>query len=246
MSRLARGLTLLSLLWLAGCAGTQDSAPVRDVSLSKASPAPPGHYRIQRGDTLYKIAFEHGLDYRALAIWNTLSNPDYIRHGDLLRLTPPRPDVVAAPVARKPTAISRSLKSEPITADVHNIPASTGPWFWPSQGELLVGFGVGLSKGIDIGGARGTLILAAASGKVVYVGSGLRGYGRLIIIRHDEALLSAYAHNDSILVSEGRNVMGGQAIARMGDSDSDRVKLHFEIREYGKPVNPLNYLPKQR
>jgi lipoprotein NlpD len=245
LSRCARGLIMLSLFWLAGCAATPESAPVREVSIASAPPTPPGQYRIQRGDTLYKIAFEHGLDYRSLAVWNNLSNPDYIRRGDLLRLTPPRPDVVAAPVARKPIAVSRSLKSEPVATDVHNIPPLTGPWFWPSQGELLVRFGVGLSKGIDIGGERGALIRAAASGKVVYVGSGLRGYGRLIIIRHDEALLSAYAHNDSILVSEGLNVMGGQVIARMGDSDAERIKLHFEIREYGKPVDPLNYLPKQ-
>ncbi len=245
MSRFALGLVLLSLFWLAGCANTPESAPVRDASISRAPPTPPGQYRIQRGDTLYKIAFEHGLDYRALANWNKLSNPDYIRHGDLLRVTPPRPVVVAAPVARKPVAQSSSLKSASVATDIQSIAAPTSPWIWPSRGDLLTRFGVGLSKGIDIGGERGSLIVAAAAGKVVYVGSGLRGYGRLIIIRHDEALLSAYAHNDSILVSEGLNVMGGQAIAKMGDSDADRVKLHFEIREYGKPVDPLNYLPKQ-
>lgn len=117
-------------------------------------------------------------------------------------------------------------------------------WIWPSRGTLLTRFGEGISKGIDIGGPRGHAVQAAASGRVVYAGSGLRGYGKLIIIRHGKTLLSAYAHNARLLVVEGQTVARGQAIAEMGDSDSDRVKLHFEIREYGKPVDPLNYLPK--
>lgn len=246
-----KGLLLLCLLLasllIAGCASTRSSAPVRESSygIKPLPPAPAGHYRIQSGDTLFKIAFEYGLDYRDLAAWNDLPNPAHIRSGDLLRLSPPKSVVTTTAIPTKPTAVSRDIKtnaaltSEPIDESVPET------WSWPSRGALLAHFGDGLSKGIDIGGLRGLAVKAAAAGKVVYAGSGLRGYGKLIIIRHGKTLLSAYAHNASILVTEGQYVARGQPIAEMGDTDADRVKLHFEIREYGKPVDPLNYLPKQ-
>ena len=239
-------LLLLAALWLAGCASTQTPAPVYEQGYANRPflPAPAGMYRIQRGDTLYKIAFEQGLDYRDLAAWNDLQDPALIRSGELLRLTPPRVRVVTTPLASKPGVTVRAIKPEVATPLPPPDDAPPEVWAWPGQGPLLARFGERLNKGIDIGGTRGLAVQAAASGKVVYAGSSLRGYGKLIIIRHGKTMLSAYAHNARILVAEGQNVVRGQSIAEMGDTDADRVKLHFEIREFGKPVDPLNYLPK--
>lgn len=248
MNRLLLGLAFGAL---AGCGATQAPVPVREAKHRVAKPAmvkpswpvPAGHYRVQAGDTLYKIAFEHGLDYRDLALWNRLDDPGLIRVDQVLRVTQPRPTVTTAALPAEPTVSSRPIAAA--TVSVPDLP--DGPpdiWVWPSRGPLLARFGEGISKGIDIGGARGQTVQAAAAGKVVYAGSGLRGYGKLIIIRHGRTLLSAYAHNARILVAEGQTVARGQAIAEMGDTDSDRVKLHFEIRELGKPVDPVNYLPK--
>jgi len=251
---------------LAGCGSTRSPAPVREARPQPAKaattktviPVPAGHYRVQAGDTLYKIAFEQGLDYRDLALWNKLSDPDRIRADDVLRLSPPAPAksaVTLAALPAEPTVSMRPLPAEPtqpnrgVQPETARAPAdiAEGPpdaWTWPSRGALLARSGDGLNKGIDFAGARGQVVLAAASGRVVYAGSGLRGYGKLIIIRHGKTLLSAYAHNARILVVEGQAVARGQAVAEMGDSDTDRVKLHFEIREHGKPVDPLDYLPK--
>jgi len=258
---------------MTGCASTQTAAPVRESSYPPKlfPPAPAGHYRIQQGDTLYKIAFENGLDYRDLAAWNKLSDASYIRSGDVLSLRPPKAavasKVVTRPLPNKSVIAASAIpppgnkaenrvdKQVDQKVDIVKTTVPIAPeldaditpdfWVWPSQGTLLSRYGDGRNKGIDIGGARGSSILATAAGKVVYAGSGLRGYGKLIIIRHGKALLSAYAHAARILVVEGQNVASGQPIAEMGDTDTDRVKLHFEIREYGKPVDPLNYLPKQ-
>lgn len=248
---MTRLLICLAVAWLAGCGATRTSAPVREAkthvakspSAKTLAPAPAGHYRVQAGDTLYKVAFEHGLDYRDLARWNKLADPDRIRAEDVLRVTPPKVPVTTAALPAEPTVSSRVIAAEPVSIpDPPENPPDV--WIWPSRGALLARFGEGISKGIDIGGPRGQAVQAAASGRVVYSGSGLRGYGKLIIIRHGKTLLSAYAHNARLLVAEGQTVARGQAIAEMGDSDTDRVKLHFEIREYGKPVDPLNYLPK--
>lgn len=246
MSRSAVLLFLLALV-LVGCANTRSAAPVRESSIAKKTlpPVPAGSYRIQSGDTLYKIAFEYGLDYRDLAAWNDLPDPAHIRSGDLLRVQPPRPAVTTTALANKPAVASRSLKPEAVSPVDALDEAAPESWTWPSRGALLARFGDGLNKGIDIGGVPGHAVQAAASGRVVYAGSSLRGYGKLIIIRHSKTLLSAYAHNARILVAEGQVVARGQPVAEMGDTDTDRVKLHFEIREYGKPVDPLNYLPKQ-
>lgn len=243
------------LLWLvvatlAGCASSRSPAPVREVgarakpaAAKAAAPVPAGHYRVQAGDTLYKIAFEHGVDYRSLAAWNNLPDPGRIRVDDLLRVTPPKAAVSTTALPAEPTVAMRPLPAA-TTLPPDPVDAPPDAWAWPSKGGLLARFGDGNGKGIDIAGARGQVVQAAASGRVVYAGSGLRGYGKLIIIRHGKTLLSAYAYNASILVAEGQQVARGQAIAEMGDSDADRVKLHFEIREYGKPVDPLDYLPK--
>jgi lipoprotein NlpD len=237
------GLLLLQLL-LVGCASQPFRAPVRESSHTPKTlmPAPAGYYRIQSGDTLFKIAFEYGLDYRDLAAWNDLLDPAQIQSGSMLRLTAPKSVVTTSALPAKSTIASRVIKSDPPSPVEDAAPDS---WVWPSKGAMLVRFGDGLSKGIDIGGLVGHAVQAAASGKVVYAGSGLRGYGKLIIIRHNKTLLSAYAHNARIFVVEGQQVARGQPVAEMGDTDTDRVKLHFEIREFGKPVDPLKYLPKQ-
>lgn len=193
------------------------------------------------GDTLYQIAFDHGLDYKDLAAWNNLADPDHIAAGGALRLTPPKPPVTLTALPRSAPAEPRPLPAEPTAASVVSQEAPV-LWAWPSRGQILAQFGDGLNKGIDIAGRKGQLVQAAAAGRVVYAGSGLRGYGKLIIIRHSKNLLSAYAHNARILVVEGQNVARGQGIGEMGDTDADRIKLHFEIREHGKPVDPMNYL----
>jgi lipoprotein NlpD len=245
---------------------------------------------VEPGDTLYKIAFEQGLDYRDLATWNSLADPDRIRVGEILRLSSraplqqpvatvvatrplaaPVPVVESRPMARpasstaapiaaipsgqreeRPAARPAIVQVSTVPPAVHPAPEPVPPgngeavsdtWSWPARGTLLARFGEGLNKGIDIAGPRGAPVHAAAPGRVVYAGSGLRGYGKLIIIRHGKTLLSAYAHNARILVTEGQYVARGQAVGEIGDSDADRVKLHFEIREQGKPVDPLDYLP---
>lgn len=227
----------------------------------KAAAIPPpqpvaaGHYRVLPGDTLFKIAFEFGQDTADLAAWNNLADPGRIRSGETLRVIPPRPRVATHALPAMPTVETRPL-AKPTPFPVASPPEPTVPapggvtedaspdiWSWPIRGPLLTRFGEGLSKGIDIAGPQGMPVRAAASGQVVYAGTGLRGYGKLIIIRHGKTLLSAYAHNARILVSEGQKVARGQAVGEMGDSDTDRVKLHFEIRERGLPVDPLFYLP---
>lgn len=257
---MTRGGACLVLLVLAGCAPTKTAAPIREArpSAAKVAPAkaPPGHYRVLPGDTLYKIAFEHGVDWRDLARWNRLVEPDRILANQLLRVMPPKAEVTTAALPAPAPVQSKALPSiAPVLAPavvpapvpaVAMEPAESPPelWVWPSRGALVSRFGEGLNKGIDIAGQPGQTVQAAAAGKVVYAGSGLRGYGKLIIIRHGKTLLSAYAHNARLLVAEGQSVNRGQAIAEMGDTDTDRVKLHFEIREYGKPVDPLHYLPR--
>lgn len=250
---------------LAGCASTHSSAPIRERAhsapdkVAAVKPLPPvaaGYYRIVPGDTLYKIAFEQGQDSLDLAAWNNIVDPDRIRSGEVLRVrSPPKPVIAtralpatamveARPLAR-PATTPPASKPEPTVPTPLAVVEDTSPdiWSWPLRGPLLARFGDDLSKGIDIAGSRGMPVQAAAAGRVVYAGSGLRGYGKLIIIRHGKTLLSAYAHNARILVSEGQNVARGQAVGEVGDSDTDRVKLHFEIRERGKPVDPLIYLP---
>ncbi len=241
---------LLAALWLSGCGGARYAAPVSDASRSSSHrptpaksypPAPPGQYRVLPGDTLYQIAFDHGLDYKDLAAWNKLVDPDHIAAGSALRLTPPKAPVRLTALPSNPSAEPRPLPAEPTVASMVSEDAPV-LWSWPSRGQILTSFGEGLNKGIDIAGRKGQQVQAAAAGRVVYAGSGLRGYGKLIIIRHNKHLLSAYAHNARILVVEGQNVARGQGIGEMGDTDADRTKLHFEIREHGKPVDPMNYL----
>ena len=357
------------LLMLAACAA-RNPAPVSDarppLDMKTPAAAPPGSaqspttppvmlapkpadqskvYIIQRGDTVFSIAKQYGLDYRELAAWNIIVNPTAIRVGDTLRLTRPdagsavaivsdninqstpssnstmplipgevttTPLLVTPPVAaEKPLINSATLKVEPkaskvpysdqayakvladsnasalssaaipslnfgavvgnlatppislipslppasqaavavipVTANVSPqapISADSLVWAWPVKGKVSTNF-TETTKGIDIVGTRGKAILAAAAGKVIYSEAGLRGYGRMIIIKHNEQWLSAYAHNEKILVQKDQEIKQGQKIAEMGSSDTDTVKLHFEIRKLGKPVDPMKYLPAQ-
>lgn len=356
--RASAALLLLTLLPL-GCGGPQVSAPVeartvRDEPAAKPKaasvPAPetggravtppgpreqgdwrPDFYAVRKGDTLYAIALDHGLDYRELASWNDLTDPNVIRVDQKLRLhappgwqpppepasapaivsqpsaeveakplpppaeieakplaplavktgpkavkvayseaalaqlrgealkpsmavpAPVRPDVKAAeatkaapgaPIKAPPAVPPPTVAAGKPTPAVAESSAEVG-WIWPTNGPLLHPFNQGSNpKGVAIGGEPGQPVVASAAGKVVYSGSGLRGYGKLIIIKHSDTYLSVYAHNKTLLVKEGERVAKGQRIAEMGDSDSQRVSLHFEIRRLGKPVDPLQYLPE--
>ena len=216
---------------------------------------PEAEYRVvQPGDTLYSIAWESGRDYQEVARWNHISPPYLIQPGQRLRLFPPAGvEKTSRTEAESPVRTDSQRKPapdkpEPVAPTRRVSPATTRQlsWMWPSQGELLERYSSsGPNKGIDIAGRRGQPILAAEAGQVVYQGGGLRGYGQLIIIKHNADFLSAYAHCDKIYVKEGNVIKRGQKIADMGSSGTDRAKLHFEVRYRGIPVDPQDYLPKK-
>ncbi|MGK5014234.1 peptidoglycan DD-metalloendopeptidase family protein [Janthinobacterium sp. HLS12-2] len=289
---------------LSGCGTTGVQAPVVERHPSSSSAAAsdprdrdPAYYTVKRGDTLLRIALEHGQNYRDLVAWNDLSNPNDIKVDQVLRVLPPNGDtggaqtsaIVMPPVTEikpaapvvpkkagprgekraysdatlaelradggttdaKPAPAPAPVAAAPAPAVVAAAPAAQAAgddkisWMWPSEGKVIGTFDEGKNKGVDIAGKAGQQVVAAGAGKVMYAGSGIRGYGNLVIVKHSNSLLSAYAHNRSILVKEGQNVNKGQAIAEMGDSDADRVKLHFEIRQQGKPVDPSKFLPNR-
>lgn len=220
----------------------------------------PGYYTVRQGDTLLRIALESGQNWRDIARWNNLDNPNVIEVGQVLRVAPPGlPTVATAPAgpasAALPPASAASGVPRVTTTAPTQPPASTSPqpsgpeeeiaWAWPTQGggNVLAGFDEQKNKGLDLAGRAGDPVYAAADGRVVYAGAGLRGYGNLIILKHNNTYLTAYAHNQSLLVKEDQAVRRGQKIAEMGSTDTDRVKLHFEIRRQGKPVDPARYLP---
>ncbi len=197
-------------------------------------------YRIVRpGDTLYSIAWEAGLDYRRVAQWNAIAEPYVIRPGQRIELkAPARPGGVPAPAAKDPAPAATDPGADEASGPVDR-------WVWPAKGKLSKRFSTKKgSKGIDIAGRLGSAVRAAAAGKVVYAGSGLRGYGQLIIVKHNDTYLSAYALNRKILVREGARVGAGDPIAEMGDGGGGQGTLHFEIRRRGSPVDPLRYLPR--
>jgi lipoprotein NlpD len=228
----------------------------------------PGYYTVRPGDTLIRIALDSGQNWRDVARWNNIENPNIIEVGQVLRVIPPigaaaelavaRPappaSVPAGTTAPAPaTSVPRvTATAAPQVASVPPVsptPAPAGeedvPWAWPTTGAATVvaSFDEQKNKGLDIAGKPGDPVLASADGRVVYAGAGLRGYGNLIILKHNNTYLSAYAHNQTLLVKEDQTVRKGQKIAEMGSSDADRVKLHFEIRRQGKPVDPARYLP---
>jgi lipoprotein NlpD len=233
-------------------AQTDDGAEAPEPAGDKADGA---IHVVAKGETLYGIARKTGVDQRKLAAWNNLSAPYALKPGQKLRLTPsasggtaPVKPAIAkkgSPTAGKPAKSHASGKSAAPATGKPPKPMS-GSWSWPAHGALLERYRPNAAlKGIDIGGNKGQPISAAAEGQVVYQGSGLRGYGQLIILKHSADYLSAYAHCDRIYVKEGDVVKRGQKIADMGASGTDRVKLHFEIRYRGTPVNPLEHLPRK-
>jgi lipoprotein NlpD len=294
--RARAGVTLSLLLagaLLAGCASPRRTpAPVEDRGMARPAtvaptPAPaapavalpgaenagrPGYHTVRPGETLIRIALDAGHNWRDIARWNNMDNPNVLEVGQVLRVAPPGslpsdvqagralpPAAVAsapapaASVAQAPASAASAPARPPIAAVAPApapAPAAAIPgedeiaWSWPTAaGTVLAGFDEQKNKGIDIGGRAGDPVIAAADGRVVYAGAGLRGYGNLIILKHNNTYLTAYAHNQALLVKEDQTVRKGQKIAEMGSTDTDRVKLHFEIRRQGKPVDPSRYLP---
>ena len=231
----------------------------------------PGYYTVKPGDTLIRIGLDAGQSPKDITRWNALENPNRIEVGQVLRVVPPSGDMVAvakpvasssvvstpiaAVVPAKPASAAASAPASaaaPVPAPTPVVAAASSAagsgddelgWIWPNQGTVIAGFDEVKNKGLDIAGAVGDSVVAAAEGKVVYAGAGLRGYGNLVILKHNNTYLTAYAHNRTLLVKEDQTVKKGQKIAEMGDSDADRVKLHFEVRRQGKPVDPVKYLP---
>ncbi len=247
----------LAALW--GCVA-RVPAPIYDdrTALTDAS----GYYRVLPGDTLYSIAFETGHDYRILARWNHIPTPYRIEPGERLRIRAPRrgaraprgPSPLQGPVGVPLAPHPRPRPASPLRlapAAPRRAPLAAVTWIWPARGTVEETFGRGPlsgrpgNRGIDILGRAGEPVRAAAAGRIVYTGSGLPGYGKLIIIKENNEYLSAYAHNARIKVEEGAMVRQGEVIATMGDSGTDRVELEFEIRRDGIPVDPLRYLPQK-
>ncbi|WP_370692099.1 peptidoglycan DD-metalloendopeptidase family protein [Hydrogenophaga sp.] len=231
----------------------------------------PGYFTVRPGDTLYRIALESGQAWRDVQAWNNLANPNLIEVGQVLRVAPPATTGTAVAPGTAPTTVTAApvaapgVVARPLTAGNSPAPATTLPpvpaapapseppvasaeelqFVWPAQGPVIAPFDEAKNKGVAISGRVGDPIVAAADGRVVYAGAGLRGYGNLIILKHNNTYLTAYAHNQALLVREDQAVRQGQKIAEMGSSDADRVKLHFEVRRLGKPVDPLVHLPKR-
>ena len=214
-----------------------------------------GYYTVRPGDTLIRIALDAGQNWRDVVRWNNMENPNVIEVGQVLRIVPPGVSTAAEVATVRPVTPATGTAVPPVQGASEPRPAvaarpDTGeddvPWAWPTAGApaVLAGFDEARNKGLDIGGKAGDPVLASADGRVVYAGAGLRGYGNLIILKHNNTYLTAYAHNQALLVKEDQTVRKGQKIAEMGNSDADRVKLHFEIRKQGKPVDPTKYLPR--
>jgi lipoprotein NlpD len=291
----AAGWTILAAAaaLAAGCATQHRPAPVFDGRAAKqaapkplATPAPPvagksvaDYYSVKRGDTLYSIAQEHGVDQRDVMQWNGLDDPTRLRVGQQLRVRPPLA-AVASPVTvvdpERATAQvgsariigrveSRPLDSLPplpprapakpelarmevmpprVELEKSAAPSGTGQFIWPVKGKVLAEFAEPRRKGIDIDGKPGDAIVAAAPGHVTYIGSGIPGMGKLVVLKHDNGFITVYAHNRNILVKEKQAVARGQKIAELGSTDSERPKLHFQIRKGAAAVDPLLYLPK--
>jgi lipoprotein NlpD len=266
--------TVTALLLITGCA-TQRSGPAPVVDRSGATrvetprilpgaenAGKPGYYTVRPGDTLYRIALDNAQTLRDLQAWNAMSNPNLLEVGQVLRVVPPLTQVSTAPVSN-PGVVARPLtpaapNAAGLTPAAPAAPAAppaatTEPvasadevnFIWPALGTVATTFDEQKNKGVSIVGRLGDPVLAAADGRVVYAGAGLRGYGNLIILKHNNTYLTAYAHNQALLVREDQSVRQGQKIAEMGSSDTDSVKLHFEVRRQGKPVDPLIHLPKR-
>ena len=278
---LARILLSLVFSCLVAC-GSHTRAPIEDRGAESLDLV----YSVNKGDTLYSIAFRYGLDFRSVAAGNGIAAPYIIYPGQKINLgkkVPPgeagRPlvmpasastpaykaapssgsvSVVSAPVVpaplvdnqAKPVIASPIPTASPMPAASQPKPktyvgANVTTWLWPASGPVTRGYSQNVHKGIDIGGNRGDPIVAVAAGKVVYAGTGIVGFGELLIVKHNDVYLSAYGHNDRLLVSEGQAVSAGEIIAEKGSSGTDTVKLHFEIRKEGRPIDPQKVLPRR-
>ena len=271
MSRAPCWILVLSLL--AACGGSPP-APIEDRSPRGNESVSTRYYTVQRGDTLYSIAFRYGVDYRTLAAANGIRAPYTIYPGqklDLERQAPapvakssatatpkpkPKPSTTPTPApVTKPSHSTGTAKTSPPVTQPSSSPVKNNDdgwtggavktWRWPAAGRVTRGYSSSVHKGIDIGGKRGDPVVAVADGKVVYAGTGIVGFGELLIVKHNEVYLSAYGHNDDLLVAEGQRVSAGQKIATKGSTGTDTVKLHFEIRREGKPIDPMRLLPKR-
>ena len=230
----------------------------------------PGYYSVKAGDTMIRIGLESGQNWRDIVRWNGLDNPNIIEIGQVLRVVPPGidPTLASARAVTPPKVETRALDVKspvaPVVAASAPLPNVSAPvvapppppaaatpkdaddemrWIWPAGGPVVGTFEDGRNKGLEIAGKAGDPVLAAADGRVVYAGSGLRGYGNLVIVKHNATYLTAYAHNQTLLVKEDQSVRRGQKIAEMGSTDAERVQLHFEIRKQGKPIDPTRLLP---
>jgi lipoprotein NlpD len=267
MTALWRSVFVLMALQAAGCVEMvrwQDEPPRRHAPQTRTTitePAVDGHYVVKGGDTVYSIAFRNQLDFRELAAWNGIGADYLIRPGQVLRLAPPWTETAAGassimtfPAERpEPLPMPEAVvtapqpESRPASLPSPAVHSPQGRWRWPTSGTVVRSFGApvpnGTSKGLTIAGTLGQPVVAAAPGKVVYSGSALKGYGELIIVKHDDVYLTAYGHNRRRLVAEGQEVAAGQPIAELGIGPEQRPVLHFEIREKGRPINPAPLLP---
>jgi lipoprotein NlpD len=319
LCRYGLALVCSAVFVVTGCA-SKSPAPVVERGGQVGSQQTPGAaaalaskdvYLVKKGDTLYSIALDHGLDYKDLVAWNAIENPNRILVGQPLRVRAPGAAAAAEGTVVKPVAMTSGVEQRSLTAGaggevlkrepkagkepysdqalaraqaqpkfVEPVAVAVVPtakpearaeakpegkpeaaaetkagdaalgseeitWTWPANGKLIGTFSEGGNKGIDINGKAGDAVLAASGGKVVYSGTGLRGYGKLVIVKHNNIFLTAYAHNQNVLVKEGQSVSKGQKIAEMGNTDADQVKLHFEVRRQGKPVDPIKHLPQR-
>ena len=264
-------LPLLLILGLTACGGGGRAvAPVGSYgydSSQRKIVTPPAYYTVRKGDTLYSISWRYGMDYKDVARINGIRSPYTIYVGQKIRFntstrsvststtstqtTKTKPDKPApTPKPSSVTKPSTASTSKPVastTAPQAFVGNQNLQWRWPTRGRVVSTYSNSNPgrKGIDIAGSAGQPIYAAASGKVVYSGSGLPRYGNLLIIKHNDVYLSAYAHNDQLLVKEGEVVKSGQNIATMGRTGAQRDQLHFEIRRNGKPIDPIRFLPKR-
>ena len=253
---------ILSLLILAGCSSTGTKAPIVDGVPAAAAPSAPrttaASYVVRPGDTLFGIARANGIDVETIKQLNNLSDPNQLRVGQVLRFSAGGGPVAAGPATPQAGSI-KTEPSQPVPLDQPavtakpNTPIAVPPttpandaaavnWAWPASGPLIQTF-TDKTKGIDISGTPGDPIKAAADGKVMYVGNGVRGLGNLAIINHDNGFISVYGHNREVLVKTGQQIKRGDKIAELGQTDTTSPRLHFEVRRRGEPVDPLKYLP---
>lgn len=249
-----RLILILLLLTLTACGGSQAVVPVgsfgynsstKTKSLSASSASV---YKVRKGDTLYSISFRYGLNYKTLAKMNNIRSPYNIYVGQKIYFKQVRKSATQSKTINKQKVVTKRTATKQSSKKITSSSSANKnlKWRWPTKGKVISTYSSSSTgrKGINIAGRSGQQIVAAASGKVVYSGNGLARYGNLLIIKHNDVYLSAYAHNKKLLVKEGQYVKVGQKIATLGRSGTQQEQLHFEIRRNGKPVDPLRFLPK--